>query len=53
MGQITLTAWGKITTIEYPDGMDSLIPGAFGSAYGYEAEVLDENGETVPNPQSI
>ena len=53
MGQITLTAWGTITTIDFPDDMDSLIPGAFGAAYGYEAEVLDDDENAVPNPQSI
>jgi hypothetical protein len=53
MGQITLNAWGKITTIEYPDDMDSLIPGAFGSAYGYEAVIFDDDENETPNPQSI
>ena len=53
MGQITLTAWGKVTTVEYPDDMDSLIPGAFGHAYGYDAVVVDDDENEVPNPQAL
>jgi len=52
MGQVTLEAWGKTATITYPDGMDALAPLAFGDAYGYEELVL-ENGDNVPNPQSL
>ena len=52
MGQVTLDAWGKIATITYPDGMDALAPLAFGDTYGYEELVL-ENGDNVPNPQSL
>jgi len=53
MGQIRLEAWGLVTTIEYPNDMDSLIPAAFGSAYGYEEEILDEDENLVQNPQSL
>ena len=53
MGIITLTAWGKITTVEYPDDMDSLITGAFGHAYGYDAVVVDDDENEVPNPQAL
>ena len=52
MGAITLEAWGKTTTVTYPGDMDALAPLAFGDAYGYEDEVL-EDGDNVPNPQSI
>ena len=52
MGAVTLSAWGKVATITYPDGMDSLGPLAFGDAFGYEATVT-EDGDSVPNPQSI
>ena len=53
MSQITLNAWGYLATIDYPDGMDTLIPGAFGAAYGYEEMVVDENEDDIPNPQSL
>tara|TARA_R110000824_G_scaffold212772_1_gene399113 strand:+ start:2218 stop:2529 length:312 start_codon:yes stop_codon:yes gene_type:complete len=52
MGQITLEAWGKATTVTYPDDMDALAPLAFGDAYGYEGEIL-EDGDNIPNPQSL
>ena len=52
MGQITLEAWGKATTVAYPDDMDALAPLAFGDAYGYEDEIL-EDGDNIPNPQSL
>ena len=52
MGEVTLSAWGKVATITYPGGMDSLGPLAFGDAFGYEATVT-EDGDSVPNPQSI
>lgn len=52
MGQITLEAWGKATTVTYPDDMDALAPLAFGDAYGYEDEIL-EDGDNIPNPQSL
>ena len=52
MGAITLEAWGKTTTVTYPDDMDTLAPLAFGDHYGYEDEVL-EDGDNVPNPQSV
>jgi len=52
MGEITLEAWGKTATVTYPDEMDDLAPLAFGDAYGYEEEIL-EDGNNVPNPQSI
>ena len=53
MAQMTLIAWGKVTTIEYPDTGDELIPGAFGHAYGYDAVVFDDDENEVPNPQSL
>ena len=33
--------------------MDSLIPGAFGHAYGYDAVVVDDDENEVPNPQAL
>ena len=32
--------------------MDALAPLAFGDAYGYEGEIL-EDGDNIPNPQSL
>ena len=52
MGQITLEAWGKATTVTYPADMDALAPVAFGDAYGYEDEIL-EDGDNIPNPQTL
>ena len=52
MGQITLEAWGKATTVTSPDDMDALAPLAFGDAYGDEDEIL-EDGDNIPNPQSL
>jgi formylmethanofuran:tetrahydromethanopterin formyltransferase len=51
MGVVTLSAWGKLATITYPDAMDDLAPVAFADAYGYESEIWDDNN-LIPNPQS-
>jgi formylmethanofuran:tetrahydromethanopterin formyltransferase len=53
MGIVTLDAWGKVATITYPDAMDTLGPLAFGDSFGYEADILDDDGNSIPNPQSV
>jgi formylmethanofuran:tetrahydromethanopterin formyltransferase len=53
MGEVTLSAWGKVATITYPDAMDTLGPLAFGDSFGYEADILDDDGNSIPNPQSV
>ena len=42
MGQITISAWDKDITIEFPDDM----------AGEYEATILDEDENEIPNPES-
>ena len=53
MSEITLTAWGKVATITYPDAMDTLGPLAFGDTFGYESSILDNDGNSIPNPQTV
>ena len=52
MGQITLNAWDKDITIEFPDSMSGDASTAFASQYGYEATVLDDDENEIPNPLS-
>lgn len=52
MGQITLNAWDKDITIAFPDSMSGDASTAFASQYGYEATVLDDDENEIPNPLS-
>ena len=52
MGEITISAWDKDITIEFPDAMSGDAPMAFAAQYGYEATVLDDDDNEIPNPLS-
>tara|TARA_R110002020_G_scaffold458007_3_gene675182 strand:- start:6667 stop:6981 length:315 start_codon:yes stop_codon:yes gene_type:complete len=52
MGEVTLNAWGKVATITYPNTMDDLAPIAFADAYGYEDNIVDDDNNVIPNPQT-
>ena len=52
MGQITISAWDKDITIDFPDSMSGDAPMAFAAQYGYEATVLDDDDNEIPNPLS-
>lgn len=39
-------------TITIPDGKKDAIISAFAVVYGYETEVLDGDGNLIPNPQT-
>ena len=52
MGQITISAWGKDCTIEFPDDMSGDAPTAFAAQYEYEATILDDEENEIPNPLS-
>ena len=52
MGIVTLNAWDKDITIEFPDSMSGDAATAFAAQYGYEATVLDDDENEIPNPLS-
>ena len=52
MGQITISAWDKDITIEFPDAMSGDAQAAFVAQYGYEPMILDDDENEIPNPLS-
>jgi hypothetical protein len=50
MGEITISAWDKDITIEFPDAMSGDAPAAFAAQYDYEAVILDDDENEIPNP---
>ena len=53
MGQITVTAWNREVTVDFPDNLDGVAPVAFAKQYEYEAILVDDDGNATPNPDSI
>jgi|10_taG_2_1085330.scaffolds.fasta_scaffold126831_2 hypothetical protein len=51
MGQITISAWDKDITIDFPDDMEGQAPAAFVLKYDYEEMILDDDDNEIPNPQ--
>jgi len=53
MGQITVSAWGREVTVDFPGDLDGITPIAFANQYQYEAILVDDDGNETPNPDSI
>lgn len=53
MAQIIIQAWGRTSTIEYPDSMAGSATSAFAQEYGWTDTILDEDENEVGNPVSI
>jgi hypothetical protein len=53
MGQITVSAWGRQVTVEFPGDLDGITPVAFAKQYDYEETLVDDDGNETPNPDSI
>ena len=53
MGQITVTAWGREVTVDFPGDLDGITPVAFANQYQYEEILVDDDGNETPNPDSI
>jgi len=51
MSQITINAWDKDITIDFPDDMEGQAPAAFVLQYDYEETILDDDDNEIPNPQ--
>lgn len=50
MSEITIEGWGKLVTVSFPDAMSGDAPAAFAAQYGYEATILDDDENEIPNP---
>jgi len=53
MGQITVRAWGREVTVDFPGDLDGITPTAFANQYQYESVLVDDDGSETPNPDSI
>ena len=53
MGQITVSAWGREVTVDFPGELEGITPKAFASQYNYESVLVDDDGNETPNPDSI
>jgi hypothetical protein len=53
MGQITVTAWNRQVTVDFPGDLDGVAPVAFANQYRYEETLVDDDGNETPNPDSI
>ena len=53
MAQITIQAFGRTSTVEYPDSMVGSATSAFAQEYGWSDTILDEDENEVDNPVSI